>query len=186
MILGVALAAFYTLGWIPLFVIRPESMRDSLPRYSRGERIAAVSTTVVMSVHVTLSCLSASNAASLPFWPAVASAVLFAGGIAFWIWARRMIGPIFQKRVPDELPTQLQTTGAFGLVRNPLYLGALLAAGAPLLALPRPYLAGTFVLCCLLLATRARQDEARMLAQLGPEYESYCRQVRRRLVPLIW
>ncbi len=187
---GLALATLYTLGWIPLFVIRPESMSDSLPQYSPAERVAVVAATLIVSLHVTLTCLTAAfgfpSAQPIETLPAVLSAFAFAGAIAFWIWARRYIGPLFVQRKPEERPQELQSTGPFGIVRNPLYLGALAAAGAPLIALPRPYLFVTFALCGVALGTRAFQDEQRMLAQLGEPYAEYCRKVKRRLLPFVW
>lgn len=183
--IGPILTAIYTAGWILLYVVRPESMTDSLPRYRRGERVAAVSSTVIMSLHISLSCM-----APLRHPPALAAAaasiVVFAAGVGFWFWARRLISPLNVRRRPDQAPRELVRDGAFGIVRNPLYLGMLVMAGAPLVAVPHAVLGVTWALCCLALATRAVQDEARLHDQLGGRYEDYHRAVKRRLVPLVW
>jgi len=98
---------------------------------------------------------------------------------------RALIGPLRVRRQPYDPPFRFRQDGAFGVVRHPLYLGALVAAGAPVLVVPRAYLAGSWAFCFLALAVRAGQEEARLRAQLGQPYEEYCRGVK-RLVPFLW
>lgn len=185
MTIGIALTTLFTLGWIPLYAIRAESIDEALPEYGRRERVAVVLSAFIMSIHVALTCTWVVLSRSIPTWAGVLSAVVFLSGIGFWIWARTMIGPLRITRRPEETPRVLHRHGAFGVVRNPLYLGMLVAAGAPLIAAPRPYLGLTYVLCCLVLGVRALQDEARLIDQLGTPYEDYCREVK-RLVPFLW
>jgi protein-S-isoprenylcysteine O-methyltransferase Ste14 len=186
MTVGAILAVVYTIGWIPLYWIRAESLQAALIQYGQNEGIAAVSTSVAVSVHVTLSCLTLCfTNEPIPLWSAGLMILIYGAGLAYWVAARRLIAPLDVRRLPEEAPVELCRHGAFGLVRNPLYFGILICISAPLAAVPRLYLAATFIICFAALALRALQDEARMLAQLGEPYEDYCRNVK-RLIPFVW
>lgn len=186
MSLGTALAAFYTVGWIPLFVLRAETMSDALTEYDRRERATVVATSVLISLHVTLACVTLAFAGRpIAYWAAAAMVALDLAAIALYLWARRLIAPFGVRPQPDETPEVLCRHGAFGLVRNPLYLSMLIATGAPLFAVPRNTLFVTFGLGAAALAMRSLQDERRLLAQLGAPYADYCRAVK-RLIPYLW
>jgi protein-S-isoprenylcysteine O-methyltransferase Ste14 len=66
-----------------------------------------------------------------------------------------------------------------------LYFGYLLATAAPVAATPNRWLAVSFALCAMMLAVRAVQEERRLRAQLGAQYDDYCKDVK-RLVPFVW
>lgn len=180
-----ALGLLFALGWLPLYVLRVESFADALLIYSREERRWVWLTPALITLHMSASCVTISFTPAIPAWRAVLSVVVFAGGIAFWVWGRVQIGPVRVRRLPDEPPLQLRRDGAFGIVRHPLYCGYLIAAAAPLLVATRALLGVTFALCAIALATRATQEERRLHAQLGATYEQYCREVK-RLVPFVW
>ena len=183
---GAVLALVYTAGWIPLFALRAESVHVSLPHYDTWrERASVILSVVAMSTHVTATCLTITFMKALPPVATAASLAIFAAGLGLWLWGRILISPLFTQRLPEEAPPVLQTGGAFGIVRHPLFLGMLVAAGAPLLVAPRIFLALTFVLCCLALALQAVQEEARLHAQLGEPYAAYCLEVK-RLIPWVW
>jgi protein-S-isoprenylcysteine O-methyltransferase Ste14 len=182
--LGLLLALLFALGWIPLYAWRAEAMQAALPHYAGAERRWVRLTPTVIGTHVTLACLTVSLS-DPSRWRAALGAALFAAGVAFWFWGRRQIGPLRVTRLPDQPPLALRRDGAFGLVRNPLYFGYLVAAAAPLVVVTRPYLVVTFAACFAALAVRAAQEEQRLHAQLGPAYADYCRAVK-RLVPFVW
>jgi protein-S-isoprenylcysteine O-methyltransferase Ste14 len=182
--LGLVLAAAFTLGWIPLYVYRAESMQEALPHYSASERRWVRLSPAIVAAHMTLGCILVSVAEPPP-WRAAAGAALFAAGVAFWFWARHQIGPLRVTRLPDEPPRQFRRDGAFGIVRNPLFLGYLAAAAAPAIVAARPILLLTFAACFAALAIRAGQEERRLHRQLGPPYAAYCREVK-RLIPFVW
>jgi protein-S-isoprenylcysteine O-methyltransferase Ste14 len=86
-------------------------------------------------------------------------------------------------RVEAEQP--VISTGLYGVVRHPMYSGALLlmvcmplalgSSGSLLLLLPAlPILAWRLL------------DEERVLTRDLPGYADYCRQVRYRLIPGVW
>jgi len=181
---GLALAFAFGLGWIPLYLYRAESMVDALPYYSGAERHWVMLSPAVFAVHMTVSCLLVSFAEP-PAWRGAAGLILFAAGVAFWFWARMQIGPLRITRLPEEPPPRLRRDGAFAVVRNPLYLGYLVAAAAPVIVAASPVLLLTLVACFVVLVVRAAQEERRLHAQLGPAYAEYCRDVK-RLIPFVW
>jgi protein-S-isoprenylcysteine O-methyltransferase Ste14 len=75
----------------------------------------------------------------------------------------------------------LTTTGPYGLVRHPMYSGALL------LFINTPLVLGSFIsaLLTVVLVTRALDEERLLGAELAG-YSAYCSQVNYRLVPLVW
>lgn len=181
---GMALGVLFAVGWIPLFVFRAEATQEALPYYDSVERFWVRLSPIIVAVHVTLASIMASLA-DAPAWRIALGVGLFAAGVAFWFWARAQIGPLAITRLPDQAPSALRRDGAFGLVRNPLYLGYLIAAAAPLVVAARPILLLTYAACFVVLAIRAEQEERRLHDQIGPAYAQYCREVK-RLIPYVW
>jgi protein-S-isoprenylcysteine O-methyltransferase Ste14 len=183
--IGIALSIVFGLGWLPLFVFRAESLGEALPSYRGSERFWVLAAPVILAVHVTASCIVLNFGQAVPVVRAAISLLVFASGIAFWLWARAVIGPIRARRLPDQPPERLRRDGPFGVVRNPLYLGVLVAAAGPALAAAEPLLAVSYVLSVAALAIRAVQEERRLHAQLGPAYAEYCREVP-CMIPFVW
>jgi protein-S-isoprenylcysteine O-methyltransferase Ste14 len=182
---GLLLAVVFTIAWIPLYILRTEDLWGAYSLYSRSERWSTIGSASVLGVHMTAACITISLSPEVSPAAVIGSLVLFGTGLAFWLWARVQIGPLRARRLPDQPPPRLRRDGAFGLARHPLYLGVLVAAAAPLLVAPRPWLFLTYGLCVGMLILRALQEERRYHAQLGPEYAAYCREVK-RLVPFLW
>ena len=168
-----------------IYIFRAESRSAALPFYSGRERLWVQFTPVFLFVHMSAACITITRAPVISAPSGVLGVATFVAAIAFWFWGRMMIGPLRVRRLPEEPPLRLRSDGAFGIVRHPLYFGYLLAASAPLLVVPRPFLLGTLGVCFVALAVRALQEERRLHAQLGTEYEAYCRSVR-RLIPFVW
>lgn len=184
MSIGVALSVLFALGWLTLFVFRVESLPAALPSYSGAERVWVQLTPLFLGTHVTLACLVL-NRTPVDLPSAVLSGGSFALAIGLWFCGRVLIGPLRQRRLPEEPPLHFHFDGAFGIVRHPLYSAYLLAAAAPLLAARHAGLLLTYALCVVAIAMRALQEERRLHAQLGAEYDAYCRDVK-RLVPFVW
>ena len=181
---GLVLALLFTAGWIPLYVFRAEEMSEALPYYSATERRSVRYAAVILIAHTSIACIVLSLT-SPPLWRAGLGLLLFGAAIGFCMWARAQIGPLRLTRLPDQPPPTLRRDGPFGVVRNPLYLGYLVAAAAPAVTAGRPLLAVTYAACFLALAIRAAQEERRLHTQLGPAYAEYCRSVK-RLIPYVW
>ena len=185
MTLELGLGLIFGLGWLPLFVFRVESLRAALPAYAGTERLCVQLTPVLLAIHMTAACVTIELTPRVSRWAALVGLLTFAAAIAFWFWGRGMIGPWRAQRLPDEPPLQFCRSGPFGIVRHPLYCGYMVAAGAPLIVVPRVFLMLTYMACVLALAARAVQEERRLRIHLGPAYEAYCRQVK-RLIPFVW
>jgi protein-S-isoprenylcysteine O-methyltransferase Ste14 len=185
MTINVLLSIVFGLGWVPLFVFRAESLEESLPSYRGSERFWVLMAPVILAAHVSASCLALNFMPAISAARAIVSLLVFAAGIAFWLWARAAIGPIRVRRLPEQPPERLRRDGPFGVVRNPLYFGVLVAAAAPALAAGEPLLALSYALSVVALTIRAVQEERRLHAQLGPAYAEYCREVP-CLIPFVW
>jgi protein-S-isoprenylcysteine O-methyltransferase Ste14 len=76
---------------------------------------------------------------------------------------------------------RLATTGPYACVRNPLYLGTLLAAAGLVIAAREWVLAAVFGAVFLLVYLPVIQEEEKHLRTLFPEFEAYAARV-----PLLW
>lgn len=182
---GLALALLFTLMWGGVFLFRVEPVRRSLSVYQPRERFWVLVTPLLLTVHFTILGMMLSGLPAPEFLRGLGGTVVFGCGMTLWFWARVAIGPPRQRRLPDDPPLRFRQDGPFGIVRNPCALGVLIAAAGPLLIVPSAVSALTFFLSAIALGVRARQEERRMVAQVGAAYEAYCRQVK-RLIPFVW
>lgn len=182
---GMILACIFGFGWLPLYLFRAESVLDALPFYSRGERLAVWFSLFAVSGHVTVTCTLLSLTMVVPPSRAAPSMIVFAAGIGWWLWGRVLIGPLRSTRLPHQPPLRLRQDGAFGLVRHPLYLGVLVAAAGPLVAMSTLLTGVTYVLCAMSVVIRVCQEDLRLRVQLGDVYDGYSRAVK-RLIPFVW
>jgi protein-S-isoprenylcysteine O-methyltransferase Ste14 len=88
-------------------------------------------------------------------------------------------------RVQTERAHRVVSTGVYGVVHHPMYLGAILMfVGAPvLIGAASALIVGAAL--SLLLAARI-VDEEKLLALELAGYDDYRRRVRYRLVPFVW
>ncbi|SON62829.1 hypothetical protein MSIMFI_04358 [Mycobacterium simulans] len=84
-----------------------------------------------------------------------------------------------------ETEQQLVSTGLYGLVRHPMYSGALIMAVGIPLALGSYWGLVLLILGVIVLVFRIL-DEEKALRQELPGYVEYMQQVRHRLVPYVW
>ena len=88
-------------------------------------------------------------------------------------------------RVQTERGHHVVSTGVYGWVRHPMYLGAtLMFVGGSLVTGAASALAVGLALS-LLLAVRSLDEEALLTREL-PGYDDYRRRVRYRLIPFVW
>lgn len=88
-------------------------------------------------------------------------------------------------RIQDDRKQRVITTGSYGFVRHPLYLGCMLMMfGAPLMM---GSLYGIIISAVGSVGLIGRiLGEEKMLAEELDGYQEYAQQVRYRLIPLIW
>jgi protein-S-isoprenylcysteine O-methyltransferase Ste14 len=120
----------------------------------------------------------------LSAWPFWTGAVLTAGGLLFAIWARHRLGKNWSGVVTVKEDHELITTGAYAIVRHPIYTGLLFAFAGSAIAIGewRGVLAVVIVLWSLL--RKLRFEERWMREQFGERYETYSRRVP-ALVPFV-
>lgn len=182
---GLLLAVLFTAGFVPLYFARAEALGQAFPDYEPSEKVATLSTAIAVSLHMALGCFVLGLESEIPAARALVAAVVYLAGIAFWFWGRSLIGPLTVRRRPDEPPLEFKRDGAFGVVRHPLYFGYLTASAAPVVATLSPWLVPSYLVVAGLLALRAVQEERRLRAQLGAQYDAYSREVK-RLIPFLW
>jgi protein-S-isoprenylcysteine O-methyltransferase Ste14 len=108
--------------------------------------------------------------------------VLFAAGGALRIWPVFVLGRRFSGLVAIQPGHTLVTSGVYGVIRHPSYLGLLVNAVGWALA----FRAGVGVLLTALLIppllARIRAEERLLRTQFGSAYEAYCNRTS-RLIP---
>ena len=122
----------------------------------------------------------------LPAWVEAAGGVLLVGA-AFFIFRSFADNPFASAlvRIQTERQHRVVSTGVYGVVRHPMYLGAsLMFIGGPLLlGSAWGLLLGAGLV--LLLPVRIVGEERLLVRELDG-YEAYRRKVRYRLVPGVW
>ena len=155
------------------------SSEDHLPLYGPGP--AYVATILILTVvGIALSLTRVIPFAAVPDGaPSLAfkvlGALLIVGGVALWLAA------VKGAQIDDNIEANtLVTTGAYGVVRNPIYSAfALVCTGAILICgnlwlLVLPFVFWAFMTILM------KQTEEKWLAELyGREYEEYCKRVNR-------
>jgi protein-S-isoprenylcysteine O-methyltransferase Ste14 len=106
-------------------------------------------------------------------------------GLAFSVWARVSLGRNFSAMVTITEDHKLQRTGAYGIVRHPIYSGFMLATLGTAIAFGAARGWVSFALVVLVWGYKSRIEEKLMIEQFGGQYERYQREVK-ALIPLIW
>ena len=122
----------------------------------------------------------------LPVWVEAAGGLLLLGAVFFLFRSftdNTFLSPLV--RIQSERSQTVVSTGVYGRVRHPMYLGAILMSfGAPLLLSSAWALIPALGLTLLLLI-RIGQEEDLLVRDLEG-YRAYRERVRFRLVPYIW
>jgi protein-S-isoprenylcysteine O-methyltransferase Ste14 len=112
-------------------------------------------------------------------------AILFAAGGALRIWPVFVLGKRFSGLVAIQPGHRLVTTGIYGVIRHPSYLGLLVNSLGWALA----FRSGIGVLLTAMmvppLMARIYAEERLLKAQFGGEYEAYCHGTA-RLIPGVY
>jgi protein-S-isoprenylcysteine O-methyltransferase Ste14 len=110
---------------------------------------------------------------------------LFAVGGMLRIWPVFVLGRRFSGLVAIQPRHKLVTSGVYGVIRHPSYLGLLINSLGWALA----FRSGVGVLLAVLtippLVARIRSEEALLRSQFGREYEAYCARTS-RLIPGVY
>ncbi|MBP1705124.1 MAG: isoprenylcysteine carboxylmethyltransferase family protein [Chloroflexi bacterium] len=103
------------------------------------------------------------------------AAVMAAGLLA--LWGLRSIGGAMSSQAEIRTDTRLVTTGAFGLVRHPLYLSIILIWAGASVALLSWFMAACTIVLVPLFVARSRLEERLLVDHFGDEYRRYAERV---------
>ena len=115
----------------------------------------------------------------------VVGGTLLALGLILLAWAGITLGASLTPFPAPKTGQELTTTGAYTLVRHPMYGGGIL------IALGWSILFGTIIglgltaVLAIFLDLKARREEA-WLSEQFDGYDTYCKQTRRKLLPFIY
>jgi protein-S-isoprenylcysteine O-methyltransferase Ste14 len=106
--------------------------------------------------------------------------VLTVGGLVIASWHARLFKRIGANIQTFGEPTRLTRAGLFGYTRNPMYLGfVLVLLGLAIVLGSLSPFAGPLLYAALVNWWYIPFEERAMLNKFGPEYNAYCRDVRR-------
>ena len=124
------------------------------------------------------------NWSSVPLAIVIAGNLLFVGSFIVFLFVFRQ-NSLASAVVEVQSGQRVVKTGLYGIVRHPMYVGAVLFFLATPLALASYWAISVGVLLIGIIVARLIDEERFLLSNLAG-YEDYCRQVRYRLLPLVW
>ena len=114
-------------------------------------------------------------------WPMVAVSAI---GYAWCWWARVHLGNLWSAGVSRKEGHRVIDTGPYGIVRHPIYTGAILAVFAFAAALARPFDFLVALVFTVFFTCKARVEERFLHEELGVAYDAYRQRVP-MLVPFL-
>ena len=113
-------------------------------------------------------------------WLPWGGAVIAIAGVGVSVAAKRHFQRIGTNVYTFEEPGDLVTTGLFGISRNPMYLGLVVAAfGAALVSATLSALVLSTAFTLIVRYWYVAYEESAMLRRFGEPYRAYCRRVGR-------
>ena len=177
LVFAVGWAAFWIYWFVAAF-----SMKRGRVAWSRELRIRVV----ILVLTILLIKLGAFRNHGLNTNPLRAGVglVLFAGGLAFAIWARLHIGRNWGSPMSQKSDPELVTSGPYRLVRHPIYSGILVATAGTAVALSWAWLIAV-ALAGVYFVYSATVEEGNLTEHFPDTYPAYKRSTK-MLVPFIF
>jgi len=119
-----------------------------------------------------------------PLWLTILGQAGFLGSYLMMLWIM-YVNRFAAATIQVEPGQPLISSGPYGVVRHPMYLGASLLFLFTPLALGSYWTLPAFVLVVPILVLRLLNEE-KVLRQELPGYSEYCQGTRFRLVPFVW
>jgi protein-S-isoprenylcysteine O-methyltransferase Ste14 len=171
-------------GAMELFLRKGETAKSVSPTPTdRGS-----SALIVTAYGVTVLAISTHLLPSIEMGRAVAWSGVGIGalGFALRIWARRVLGQFYTRRLVTTAEQRVVQEGPYRLVRHPGYLGSLLVwTGASASSGNLLCLAAVAGLLAVTYGYRIRTEERMLVGALGKPYEDYRRRSW-RLLPFVF
>jgi len=120
----------------------------------------------------------------VPVWLTLLAEAGVLGGVLIIFWTMK-VNSFASRTIQVEGGQPVISSGPYGCVRHPMYLGAAITAFANPLALSSWIALPVSVLVIPVLVLRLLGEEGFLRREL-PGYSEYCLRTRFRLVPLIW
>ena len=120
----------------------------------------------------------------LPLWLTIFGQAGFLGGYLMMLWVMK-VNRFAAATIQVEAGQPVISSGPYGVVRHPMYLGASLLFLFTPLALGSYWTLPAFALVVPVLVLRLLNEE-KVLRQELPGYSEYCLRTRFRLIPFIW
>ncbi len=116
----------------------------------------------------------------------VVGIILCAGGFAFAIWARTILGRNWSGIATVKENHELICRGPYKIVRHPIYTGLVLAFLGTFIA-AWPTVGGVILVVAMILALwiKAQQEEKLMRGQFPEAYPAYRQRVRSGIIPFL-
>jgi protein-S-isoprenylcysteine O-methyltransferase Ste14 len=178
----IALWLFWALSWLLAAGWAAETHKHLTLRAQFGYRTLLVLGALVLGIpaHGYSGALRVWQVNLLQAWLCVG---LIGAGIAFAWWARLGMGRLWSGRITRKAGHVVLDTGAFAIVRHPIYLGILVAVYATAAAKGTLWGILGAALVSVGIVLKARLEERWLTAELGEPYAAYQRRVP-MLIPL--
>jgi len=120
----------------------------------------------------------------VPLWLTLFAQTLVFGGFFFVAWVMK-VNSFASRIIQVEAGQRVISTGPYGMVRHPLYLGSLVMWLSMPLALGSYFALPAFALLIPFYVFRLLNEE-KVLRQELAGYPEYCLRTRFRLIPFVW
>jgi protein-S-isoprenylcysteine O-methyltransferase Ste14 len=173
---------WFVITWFAIAFWRRPTARAAGPGVEAMHLIVTLAGFVLLFARPDLAPVGTS-AATEPLWPADdtlkwAFVGVEALGCAFAWWARLSLGTYWSASVTLKADHKVVDTGAYALVRHPIYTGMLLAALGVALERATPIAFAGLALILLGFTIKAHLEERFIRKELGPDaYDAYARRV---------
>jgi protein-S-isoprenylcysteine O-methyltransferase Ste14 len=176
--------SLYFLKHDPALVARRIDAGPTAEKQASQKRIQSVASVLVIAMFVVPGFDRRFGWSHMPWtWVLIGDAMVIAGFWSFWLVFRT--NTFAAATVGVAAGQKVISTGVYGVVRHPMYAGAVVLFVGCALGLGSWWTLIAAALTVPLLAWRLTDEEAYLVQNL-PGYEDYRRKVRWRLLPLVW
>jgi protein-S-isoprenylcysteine O-methyltransferase Ste14 len=170
-------AAWALYWWAASFDVKATARRESMA--SRLSHIVPLMLAVALLVSRAVPPIPGFALRWLPptAWPLWLGALLTVAGLAFTVWARRVLGRNWSAVVTLKNDHQLVTSGPYRYARHPIYTGLLLAVAGSAMARGDVRALIALALAAVAFWRKLRIEEAWLRERFGRDYDDYARRV---------